>query len=64
MTNEDAIVRHLVWIATDNPDRPGDKAYAWSEAKRYASLYEGWAGIPDALTQRMLASNEAMKAAA
>lgn len=55
MTNKEAIVRHLVWIATDNPDRPGDKGYAWSEAKWYAALLDDWADIPDQLTARMKA---------
>lgn len=53
MTNKDAILRHLVWIASENADRPGDKAYAWAEAHRYAALLADWADLPELLTARM-----------
>ena len=62
MTNKEAIVRHLVWIATDNPDRPGDKKYAWSEAKQYATLLADWSDIPAQLTARMNAAKVQMDA--
>lgn len=62
MTNKDAIVRHLIWLASDNPDRPGDKAYAWSQAKYYASLLPAWGDIPEILKQRMNAVREALLA--
>jgi len=53
MTNKDSILNHLVWIASDQPERPGDKAYAWAEAKRYGAMLPDWADLPDLLTARM-----------
>lgn len=55
MTNKDAILNHLVWIASDQPERPGDKAYAWAEAKRYGAMLPDWADLPELLTARMQA---------
>lgn len=53
MTNKDSLLAHLVWIASDSPERPGDKKYAWEQAKHYASLWDGWADLPELLTARM-----------
>jgi hypothetical protein len=61
MTNKEAIVNHLVWIASDNEARPGDTAYAWAQAKRYAAMRPEWSDIPEILTQRMAAAKEAVK---
>jgi hypothetical protein len=55
MTNKDSILNHLVWIASDQPTRPGDKAYAWAEAKRYGALLPDWADLPELLAARMKA---------
>jgi hypothetical protein len=54
MTNKEAILKHLVWMASDQPDRPGDKAYAWSSAKHIATLLDDWEDIPTLLTAEML----------
>ena len=53
MASKETIVTHLVWIASENPGRPGDKQYAWSEAKRYAAMSPDWTDIPERLTARM-----------
>ena len=53
MTNKEAILKHLVWIASDQPDRPGDTKYAWASAKHIASLLDEWADIPELLTAEM-----------
>ena len=53
MTNKEAILKHLVWMASDQPDRPGDTKYAWASAKHIATLLDEWADIPELLTAEM-----------
>ena len=53
MTNKDSLLIHLVWMASDQPARPGDKAEAWAAAKRYAAMLPDWADLPDLLTREM-----------
>ena len=53
MTNKDAILAHLVWIASDNAERPGDKKYAWEQAAFYAGLYSVWSDLPELLKKAM-----------
>ena len=53
MTNKDAILNHLIWIASPNEQRPGDKRYAWESAKQYAAMLPEWEDLPDLLTAEM-----------
>ena len=51
--NKQAILTHLVWIASDQPERPGDTKYAWASAKHIATLLDEWADIPELLAEIM-----------
>jgi hypothetical protein len=55
VTNKEAILQHLVWIASPNADRPGDKAYAWKSAHEYAAMLDDWCDLPELLTTAMIA---------
>jgi hypothetical protein len=52
MLNKNAILEHLVWMASY------DKHYAWWAAKQYAGMLPEWQDLPELLTAEMKAKNE------